>query len=214
MKNKSIAESHSNKESQNTKVPWLSIILIGVIVQLIMTLVSVSKDEKNIDLNSVMTVVMDHVVGNLAYIEGANISDSLLEERIIVLASRINEYSSQKIIQQLIYLEHQQPGEPIDLYIRTTGGWIDDAFSIIDTFSEISSPVNVHAMGNCSSSGFLILIAATGKSTCGENSKIGIHMNQFEGKEYSTRTVNYFRFSRLLKRISGIPHDWIKKGKK
>jgi len=81
------------------------------------------------------------------------VDTDLLKYRKIVLATDINAASAQRTIRGLLLLDGIDSTAPIDLYIRTEGGWISDAFGIIDVIESISAPVNTHALGGTHSSG-------------------------------------------------------------
>ncbi|MFT4581548.1 MAG: ATP-dependent protease ClpP protease subunit [Gammaproteobacteria bacterium] len=66
------------------------------------------------------------------------------------------------LFKDLLLLDAIDSTAPIDLYIRTEGGWSNDAFSIIDVMQSMSAPVNTHAIGGANSSGAMILSADTG----------------------------------------------------
>jgi len=133
--------------------------------------------------------------------------DILLESGKIVFTSRINELASKEIISKLLYLDGKVGS--IDLYLRTTGGWMNDAFSIIDIMRSMRTPVNVHAMGLCESAGAMILLGATGKRYAYTNSDIVLHFNrETDSDNYSVEKINRVRFENLYKKRSRIPADW------
>lgn len=133
--------------------------------------------------------------------------DMLLDEGKIVFTSRINELASKEIISKLLYLDGKVG--VIDLYLRTTGGWMNDAFSIIDVMRSMRTPVNVHAMGLCESAGVMILLGATGKRYASANSDIVLHFNRDDSDDiYSAEKINRERFEQLYRTRSRIPNDW------
>ncbi|MEH6824981.1 MAG: ATP-dependent Clp protease proteolytic subunit [Motiliproteus sp.] len=136
-------------------------------------------------------------------------TDLLLDQRRILITSRINELTSKEVISKLIFLNQKDPLAPIELYIRTTGGWLNDAFSIIDIMHSITAPVNVHALGICQSAGTVILIGATGRRIAYPNSNIVPHFNRDEEVEpYSQEKLNRERFERLWRERTTIPEEW------
>ena len=133
--------------------------------------------------------------------------DMLLDSGKIVFTSRINELASKEIISKLLYLDGKVG--VIDLYLRTTGGWMNDAFSIIDIMHSMRTPVNVHAMGLCESAGSMILLGATGKRYAYANSDIVLHFNRdTDNDNYSIEKINRVRFENLYKTRSKLPADW------
>lgn len=89
-----------------------------------------------------------------------DIFSRLLEDRIIMLTSPINDDTATIIIAQLLYLESENVNTPINIYINSPGGQVDSALAIYDTIMYIRAPVYTTVMGLAAS-------AATIISTCG-----------------------------------------------
>lgn len=105
----------------------------------------------------------------------------LIEHRTILLTTEINEQTSHSIISKLLFLNHRSH-EPITLYLSTYGGYIKDAFAIIDVIEAIDAPVNTVGMGACYSGGALILAAGTGVRSALPNTTIVIHSPTPQGR--------------------------------
>lgn len=155
---------------------------------------------------------MDYLVGNGFTPKNWDLEGPLMKLRKIVVSGKIHEDVTDELVSKLLYLDSLDSEKPIDLYLRTNGGWMDDAFSIIDIMTEIEAPVNVHAMGVCQSSGVLILLGATGERTAGKNSKIAPHFDQFPKDEFSGRSINHLRFARLYQEKAKLPENWVDPG--
>lgn len=124
----------------------------------------------------------------------------LTDLRTILLTTEINESSSREIIAKLLFLDALSDA-PINLYISTYGGFIKDAFSVIDVIDSLKSPVNTIGMGACYSGGALLLAAGTGSRTAMPNTTIVIHSPTPEGKAEA-------RLSELWLKIN---HDFLKR---
>lgn len=134
----------------------------------------------------------------------------LLRYRKLVIATDINAASAQKTIKGLLLLNAMDSTAPIDLYIRTEGGWISDAFGIIDVMESISAPVNTHAIGGTHSSGAMILTAGTGVRYGYPYSSIMFHAGLYEDDgEYSENKLDNDRLTHFWKRHSHVPTEWI-----
>ncbi len=157
--------------------------------------------------------LMDVLVGNGFARQSWTEDEPLLKLRTIIISGKIHEEVTRDVVGKLLYLDHLAPGEPIDIYVRSTGGWLDDSFSIIDVMSRIKSPVNIHAMGVCQSAGVVLLLGATGEKTAGVHSVISPHFNQYLGEDYSKRSSNYKRFEKIYKNETKIPFEWYKSEK-
>ncbi len=137
----------------------------------------------------------------------------LLKFRKIVIATSINAASAQRTIKRLLLLNAIDSTAPIDLYIRTDGGWIDDAFGIIDVIESINAPVNTHALGGTHSAGAMVLAAGTGVRYGYPYSSIMFHAGVeglYDGSEkYSAEEADYNRLSQFWERHSRVPNDWV-----
>jgi ATP-dependent Clp protease protease subunit len=135
---------------------------------------------------------------------------SLLEQRKIVIGTDINGSMTQRVVRALLLLEARDSSRPIDLYIRTEGGRIDDAFSIINVMQTLKSPVNTHALGGTHSSGAMILAAGTGVRYAYPFSAIMFHGGLYdEDGGYGQNTIDNRRLVAFWERHARLPADWL-----
>ena len=105
-----------------------------------------------------------------------DIYSRLLKDRIIFLGEEVNDVSAGLIVSQLLFLEAEDPGKDIQLYINSPGGSVTDGFSIYDTMQYIKCDVSTICMGMAASMGAFLLAAGTkGKRLALPNSDIMIH---------------------------------------
>jgi len=105
-----------------------------------------------------------------------DIYSRLLKERIIFLGTPIDDNVSSLIIAQLLFLEAEDPGRDIFLYINSPGGIITSGMAILDTMLFIKPPVSTICMGQAASMAAIILAAgAAGKRSALPNARIMIH---------------------------------------
>lgn len=83
----------------------------------------------------------------------------LMMDRIVMLASEINEDAAQIVCAQLLFLEAQDAKKPIYLYINSPGGSVTDGLAIYDTMEFINAPVTTVCMGQAASMGAFLLSA-------------------------------------------------------
>lgn len=134
---------------------------------------------------------------------------ALLAHRTVVLTRDVNANAAHHVIGSLLLLEKAAPGKPIELWIRTNGGWSEDAFAIIDVMETISSPVTTIAMGSTSSAGAMILAAGTGGRKALPNAVVMVHDNLSEDKgEYSLGRAERATELAFWKRTAKLPSDW------
>lgn len=105
-----------------------------------------------------------------------DIYSRLLKDRIIFLGSAIDDYVANLIIAQLLFLEAEDPGKDIHIYINSPGGSITSGMAIYDTIQYIKPNVSTICVGMAASMGAFLLAAGTkGKRFALTNSEIMIH---------------------------------------
>jgi ATP-dependent Clp protease protease subunit len=85
----------------------------------------------------------------------------LFKERIIILGTPISDQVANAIIAQLLWLNSENPTQPINLYINSPGGSVYAGLAIYDTMQMISAPVSTLAVGVTASMGTVLLAAGT-----------------------------------------------------
>ncbi len=105
-----------------------------------------------------------------------DIYSRLLKDRIIFLGEEVNDTTASLVVSQLLFLEAEDPGKDISLYINSPGGSVSAGFAIYDTMNYIKSDVSTICMGMAASMGaFLLAGGAKGKRMALPNSTIMIH---------------------------------------
>lgn len=105
-----------------------------------------------------------------------DIYSRLLKERIIFLGEEVSEVSASLIVAQLLFLESEDPGKDIHLYINSPGGSVTAGMAIYDTMNYIKSDVSTICIGMAASMGaFLLSGGAKGKRLILPNAEVMIH---------------------------------------
>jgi len=105
-----------------------------------------------------------------------DIYSRLLKERIIFLGEEVNDVTASLIVSQLLFLESEDPGKDINLYINSPGGSVTAGMAIYDTMQYIKCDVSTICMGMAASMGaFLLAGGAKGKRMALPNAEIMIH---------------------------------------
>ena len=100
----------------------------------------------------------------------------LLQDRIVVLGSEVEDNVANMIIAQLLYLEGQDDAKDIWLYINSPGGVITSGMAIYDTMQFIKPDVATICMGLAASMGqFLLCAGAPGKRFSLPHARIMMH---------------------------------------
>lgn len=105
-----------------------------------------------------------------------DIFSRLLKDRIIFLGEEVTDASASLVVAQLLFLEAEDPGKDISLYINSPGGSVTAGMAIYDTMNFIKSDVSTICIGMAASMGsFLLSAGAKGKRYALPNSEIMIH---------------------------------------
>ncbi len=96
---------------------------------------------------------------------GLNLTDSvferLLQERILVLGSEVNDEVANRLTAQLLLLAAEDSEKDITLYINSPGGSVTAGMAIYDTMQLIEPDVSTWAMGLAASMGQFLLSSGT-----------------------------------------------------
>ena len=80
-----------------------------------------------------------------------DIYSRLLKDRIIFLGEEVNEVTASLVVAQLLYLESEDPGKDINLYINSPGGSVTAGMAIYDTMNYIKCDVSTVCIGMAAS---------------------------------------------------------------
>lgn len=117
-------------------------------------------------------VVEQSARGERAY----DIFSRLLKDRIVFLASPIDDTIASLTIAQLLFLEKENPDKDIDLYINSPGGIATAGLAIYDTIQIVKPNVSTICIGQAASAAAILLAAGTkGKRFALPYSRILIH---------------------------------------
>ena len=133
-------------------------------------------------------------------------------------SNEVNDDIASLIVSQLLFLESQDPGKDISLYINSPGGSVSAGFAIYDTMNYIKCDVATYCMGLAASMGaFLLAGGAKGKRYAMPNAEIMIHQPSggAKGQETEIRIVaeqilkTRERLNQILAENTGKPLDII-----
>ncbi|WP_448543156.1 ClpP family protease [Roseiflexus sp.] len=100
----------------------------------------------------------------------------LLQERIIMLGTPIDDEVASLIVAQLLYLQHTDPDRDIWFYINSPGGSVRDGLAIYDTMKLISPDVCTVCVGRAGSMATILLAGgARGKRYALPHATIHFH---------------------------------------
>jgi ATP-dependent Clp protease protease subunit len=114
-----------------------------------------------------------------------DIYSRLLKDRIVILGQSIDDHVANLIIAQLLFLEAEDPGKDINIYINSPGGVVSSGLAIYDTMQYIKPKVSTLCIGQASSMAAILLAAGEqGMRFTLPHSRILIHqpMGGFQGQ--------------------------------
>ncbi len=105
-----------------------------------------------------------------------DIYSRLLKDRIIFLGEEVNDVTASLVVAQMLFLESEDPGKDINLYINSPGGSVTAGMAIYDTMNFIKCDVSTICIGMAASMGaFLLSSGAKGKRLILPNAEVMIH---------------------------------------
>ena len=100
----------------------------------------------------------------------------LMMDRVIFLGTEVNDYTANVLQAQLLYLDANDPGKDINVYINSPGGSVYAGLGIYDTMRFIQSDVATICTGMAASMAAVLLVAGKeGKRSALPHSRVMIH---------------------------------------
>ena len=136
-----------------------------------------------------------------------DIYSRLLKDRIIFLGSAIDAAVANVVTAQLLYLEAEDPGRDIELYINSPGGETSAGLAIYDTVQYVKPDVRTLCVGLAASAAAVLLAAgAPGKRYAPPNARIMIHqpwgqIGQGQAVDLGIQAKEFLRTKRLMEEI-------------
>ena len=138
-----------------------------------------------------------------------DIYSRLLKDRIIFLGEEINDAVASTVVAQLLFLESEDPGKDIHMYINSPGGSVTAGMAIYDTMNYVKCDVSTTCIGMAASMGaFLLSSGAKGKRYALPNAEVMIHqpLGAFEGQA-SDIEISAKRILKTKKKLNQILAD-------
>lgn len=174
------------------------------------------KTSSDIRSQLVPMVIEKTIGGERAY----DIYSRLLKERIIFVTGQIEDYMSNLVVAQLLFLEAEDPKKDIYMYINSPGGSVTSTLAMIDTMNHIKPDVATVCVGMAASGGALLLSqGAKGKRFALPNAEVMIHQplggasGQASDIEITARHIiaTRERLNKMLAKATGKPMSQIEK---
>lgn len=144
-----------------------------------------------------------------------DIYSRLMRDRVILLEGEVHDQMANLIVAQLLFLESEDPGKDINMYINSPGGSVTAGMAIYDTMQFIKPDVHTIVMGQACSMGSLLAQAgAPGKRFMLPNARHMIHQPSGGARGMqSDIEISYKEITYLKKRLTEIYVEHNSKGK-
>ena len=105
-----------------------------------------------------------------------NIFSRLLKDRIVFLGTEIDDFVSNAVIAQILFLYSEDPDKDIQMYVNSPGGVVTSGLAIYDTMQYVRCPVSTMCLGQAASMGAVLLTAGEkGKRFALPHARMMIH---------------------------------------
>jgi ATP-dependent Clp protease, protease subunit len=145
------------------------------------------------------------------YTQWISIYDRLYRERIIFLGKEVDDRLANEIVAVMLYLDSEDPGKDIALYINSPGGSVTAGMAIYDTMQHIKSDVTTICVGLAASMGSFLLMAGTpGKRLALPHSRIMIHQPSMGGMRGQASDIQ-IEANEILRVKRQLNHEYAKR---
>lgn len=108
--------------------------------------------------------------------------EMFFKNRTIYLWGPVEDKSAKDVVNKLLLLDADKPGQEIKFYINSPGGVVTSGFVIYDTMQMIKSPVSTICMGLAASMGSILLSGGKkGKRAIFPHGEVMIHQPSLGG---------------------------------
>jgi ATP-dependent Clp protease protease subunit len=160
-------------------------------------------------MNLVPMVVESTSKGERAF----DIYSRLLKERIVMLNGPVEDYMSNLIVAQFLFLESENTEKDISLFINSPGGVVTAGMAIYDVMQFVKCDVATYVMGQaCSMGSLLATSGAKGKRFMLPNARHMIH--QPSGGARGQATDMAIQVEEILKMKKSLTDIYVKHNSK
>ena len=105
-----------------------------------------------------------------------DIYSRLLKDRIVFVGGEIDDDTANAVVAQLLFLQAQDSGKEVSMYINSPGGSVTAGLAILDTMKMVKCPVATYCVGQAASMGAILLSAGEkGKRFALPHARIMVH---------------------------------------
>lgn len=108
--------------------------------------------------NALIPIVVEQTArGERSY----DLYSRLMKERVVFFTGEVEKNMCNIAVAQLLFLEAENPEQPINMYINSEGGSVYDGLAVYDVMQYIKCPVATYVTGMAASMGSFIAQAGT-----------------------------------------------------
>ena len=108
--------------------------------------------------NALIPIVVEQTArGERSY----DLYSRLMKERVVFFTGEVEANMCNVAVAQLLFLEAENPDQPINMYINSPGGSVYDGLAVYDVMQYIKCPVATYVTGMAASMGSFIAQAGT-----------------------------------------------------
>jgi ATP-dependent Clp protease protease subunit len=105
-----------------------------------------------------------------------NIFSRLLKDRIVFLGTEVDDFVSNAVIAQILFLYSEDPDKDIQMYVNSPGGVVTSGLAIYDTMQYVRCSISTMCLGQAASMGAVLLAAGEkGKRFALPHARMMIH---------------------------------------
>jgi ATP-dependent Clp endopeptidase proteolytic subunit ClpP len=134
---------------------------------------------------------VEEVIDPYAGLGASDVIDrGILDSNSYVLSGVIDSESIDSVVRWLIFENNKPTQHMLTLYVNSTGGYLDDAFCLIDMMRHTKHSIRTVGMGHVMSAAFLIFSSGTrGFRFIGKNANIMSHQfsDAIDGKHHDIK---------------------------
>jgi len=111
-------------------------------------------------------------------------------DRVVFLGTALDDQAANDVLVQLLYLDADNPGRDIGVYINSPGGSLTAMLAVYDTMRSLASDVQTVCVGQCGPEAAMLLAAGSkGKRMMLPNARVILHQPAMEISQGATQDL-------------------------
>ncbi|NUO60216.1 MAG: ATP-dependent Clp protease proteolytic subunit [Hamadaea sp.] len=111
-------------------------------------------------------------------------------DRVVFLGTTLDDQTANDVLVQLLYLDADNPGRDIAVYINSPGGSLTAMLAVYDTIRSLASDVQTVCVGQCGPEAAMLLAAgAKGKRMMLPNARVILHQPSLDVQQGATQDL-------------------------